>query len=69
MLSVDGQRSRPSRLTRFDRLNAVASRPASFASPEGVKPWREASESMASQMAPCDSISAPFEENYLLAET
>src|SRR3569833_262918 len=69
MLSVEGERSRPSRLTRLDRLKAVASRPASFASPDGVKPWRDARESMASQMALCDSISAPFEENCPFKET
>src|SRR3569833_1018333 len=69
MLSVEGQRSRPSRRTRLDRLKAVASSPASFAKPDGVKPWREARESMASQMALDDSISAPFEENCPFKET
>ena len=57
MLSVEGQRSRPSLLTRLERLKAVASSPASFASPDAVKPCRFASESIASQMALCDSIS------------
>src|SRR3569833_100291 len=69
MLSVEGERSRPSRLTRLDRLKAVASSPASVASPDGVKPWRAARESMASQMALDDSISAPFEESCPFQET
>ena len=59
MLSVEGQRSRPSRLTRLDLLNAVASSPASFASPETEKPCRVARESIASQIALCDSMAGP----------
>ena len=54
MLSVEGQRSRPSLLTRLERLKAVASSPATRASPEAVKPCRAASASMASQIALCE---------------
>ena len=37
MDSVDGQRGRPSEVTRFDLLKVVGSSPAAFASPEGEK--------------------------------
>ena len=50
-----------SRLTRLERLKAVASSPASFANPDGVKPWRAARASIESQIALCESIRAQFE--------
>jgi hypothetical protein len=47
MLSVEGQRGRPSPVTRFDLLNEVGSRPALLASPDAERPQRRASASMA----------------------
>ena len=47
--SVDGQRSRPSGLTRFERLKLVASRPAFRARPEAERLYRWAKRSMAAQ--------------------
>ena len=55
-LSVDGQRSRPSLLTRLDLLYAVASRPASRASAEAERPCRSATASMAFQMSLCETM-------------
>src|ERR1700757_3861628 len=40
--SVEGQRSRPSAVTRLDLLKVVGSRPAGRASPEGDNPARAA---------------------------
>ncbi|MNL42624.1 hypothetical protein D3C87_1650890 [compost metagenome] len=62
MLSVEGQRSRPSLLTRLETLKAVASSPASLASAETDTPWRRASASMPSQMARCESMAVPEKE-------
>src|SRR5258706_9888717 len=50
-LSVEGQRSLPSRVTRLDLLNVVGSRPARRARPEAVNPLSEASRSSARQMS------------------
>ena len=47
--SVEGHRSRPSGLVRFDLLKLVASRPALRASPDAVMPWRAANASIAAQ--------------------
>jgi hypothetical protein len=48
--SVDGQRGRPSGVTRLDLLNVVGSRPAFLASPDGVRPERLARLSIALQI-------------------
>jgi hypothetical protein len=48
--SVEGQRSRPSGPTRFDRLKLVASSPALRANPEADSPYRSASRSIPDQM-------------------
>src|SRR5262249_378969 len=45
--SVEGQRGRPSGVTRLDLLNVVGSRPAFLAKPEGVNLARAANRSMA----------------------
>src|SRR5204863_389210 len=58
--SVDGQRSRPSAVTRFDLLKVVGSRPARRASPEGDSPARSASRSSAAQTWPWVSIRGVF---------
>ena len=54
--SVDGQRSRPSAVTRLDLLKVVGSSPARRASPEGDSPARSASRSSAAQTWPWVSI-------------
>src|SRR5712692_31822 len=56
--SVDGQRSRPSGVTRFDLLNVVGSSPARLASPEADNPARSARASIAAQIWACVSIAA-----------
>jgi hypothetical protein len=48
--SVDGQRIRPSGDKRFDLLNAVGSRPARRASPDGVSLLASAKASIAPHM-------------------
>src|SRR4051794_39204469 len=48
--SVDGHRSRPQRPNRFERLNAVASRPALLARAETDRPRTSAMASMAAQI-------------------
>ena len=48
--SVDGQRSRPSAVTRLDLLKVVGSRPDFLASPEADSPARSASRSSAVQI-------------------
>ena len=48
--SVDGQRGRPSGVTRLDLLNVVGSRPAFLARPDGVNLARAASRSIAVQI-------------------
>src|SRR5262249_19665082 len=54
--SVEGQRSRPDSVTRFDLLNVVGSRPARFASPDGDSPAWAASRSMPVQICACVSM-------------
>src|SRR5262249_39053287 len=53
MLSVEGQRSRPSGLWRFDLLKVVGSSPAARASPDAESPRRAANASIARQMWLC----------------
>src|SRR3954469_14533085 len=48
--SVDGQRARPSGVTRFDLLKVVGSRPDFFASPDGDSLERMARRSRAAQI-------------------
>ncbi|MEJ0096890.1 MAG: hypothetical protein WDM84_01535 [Bauldia sp.] len=55
MLSVEGQRSRPSTEIRFDLLKVVGSSPARRASPDAVSSFRSARRSIADQMRACDS--------------
>ena len=54
--AVEGQRGRPSGVTRLDLLNVVGSRPAFLASPDGVILARAASRSMAVQIWLCVSM-------------
>ena len=55
MLSVDGQRGRPSAATRFDLLKVVGSSPARRASPDALRRLRSASRSIADQMRAWDN--------------
>src|SRR5271167_3183516 len=57
--SVEGQRARPSAVMRFDLLNVVGSSPARLARPDGDKPDRLASPSIADQICACVSIQWP----------
>src|SRR4051794_31717127 len=59
--SVDGQRCRPSAELRLDLLNDVGSSPALRARPDGLRSWRAASESIASQILSCENMARrPF---------
>src|SRR6478609_11246055 len=58
--SVEGQRSRPSEVMRFDLLKVVGSSPARLASPEGDSPERSASRSSAVQIWPWVSMRGVF---------
>jgi hypothetical protein len=49
--SVEGQRGRPSGVTRFDLLKVVGSSPAFLARPEAERPARAASRSTAFQIS------------------
>ncbi len=60
--SVDGQRMRPSRVTRFDLLNVVGSSPDRLASPDGESPARSASRSSAVHICAWVSMGAPSGE-------
>src|SRR5688572_14140441 len=53
--SVDGQRARPSGVTRFDLLNVVGSRPERLASPDADSLARTARRSSAVQIWLCVS--------------
>src|SRR5690606_39449567 len=55
MLSVEGQRGRPSDATRLDLLNVVGSSPALRARPEAVRWLRSARRSIAAQMREWES--------------
>src|ERR1700736_3537493 len=57
MLSVEGQRGRPSAATRFERLKVVASRPAFRASPDALSRFSAGSRSIACQIRSWDSTS------------
>lgn len=61
MLSVLGQRRRPSGMIRFERLNAVGSSPERRANPEVDNPFLRANSSMAAQIQAwvnvCDGVS------------
>ncbi len=61
MLSVLGQRRRPSGMIRFERLNAVGSRPERRANPDVDRPFLRANSSMAAQIQAwvnvCDDVS------------
>ena len=54
--SVEGQRGRPSGVTRLDLLKVVGSRPAFLARPDGERPARAASRSSAVQIWACVSM-------------
>ena len=54
--SVEGQRSRPPGVIRFDLLKVVGSSPARLASPDGYNPARAASRSIAVQICAWVSI-------------
>src|SRR5215831_19917135 len=54
--SVDGQRARPSGVTRFDLLNVVGSSPDFLARPDGESPARAARRSRAVQIWACVSV-------------
>src|SRR5262245_37338241 len=56
--SVDGQRDRPSGVTRFDLLKVVGSSPDFFASPDGDRSARAARRSRAVQIWLCVSCAA-----------
>ena len=49
--SSEGKRKRPSGPMRLERLNALGSRPARFASPDSVKLWSRATLSIADQIS------------------
>jgi hypothetical protein len=55
MLSVDGQRGRPSGEARFDLLKVVGSSPALRARPDAVRSLRSARRSIAAQMREWES--------------
>ena len=56
MLSVDGQRARPSPVTRLDLLNEVGSSPALRARPEAEREWLLARASIAAHIRSWESI-------------
>src|SRR3954468_7826133 len=58
--SVEGQRSRPSEVTRLDLLKVVGSSPARLARAEGGRPARSASRSSAVQTCSWVRIRAAF---------
>src|SRR5271156_4716065 len=57
--SVEGQRARPSAVTRLDLLKVVGSSPARLARPEADRPARAARRSIADQTCAWVSIHAP----------